>query len=511
MVKQLLTIILLTAFLGADAFAKESKVVVVNSDSADYDGVKISLHGNVVVDHPVGVLSASDVVMKPKAGVDGELSSVDLKDNVVLRLTEGGHLSCSKAFVDLIKSNATCCGDLQRDHVVYTENVVGKKGEKIPVVMKCRTLLLAFDQPVDGAAVSMKDRVHKITAADQVTVSYNHDFIISGNQAVYHRLPALEVQEPATEFPGKIVLTSGENAGSCLVTNQCGDMVYANAIEIDTRDRQLILENPKGMMVRDAAKNVADNLLRIQADVATWQENEGAIILKGHVEINDPVMGILRSNDEIRLISSGQHCKKWVRAESEGESILIYKAPGNPNIKTLKCFGLCVLDHEKMEARLTSPKDENGKTPVDKQSFYTDEKGEIFADRILIKYKSDEKEMKAYQISLAGQVKILNRLPNISNPEKPIYQYILADNVEFYPDTQQMVLSATKGRRVLFFDEENDFQMSAQGVKTVRDSITKRDSIEGTGDVRFHLVEYEVDKLRQQFSLEKITSKFMKK
>ena len=288
-------------------------------------------------------------------------------------------------------------------------------------------------------------------------------------------------------------------------------MIYANAIEIDTRDRQLLLDAPKGTMHRETQTDTPDNVLSIHADVASWQENEGIITLKGNVEVNDPIMGFLRSNDEIRLISEGAPCKRWVRAESKGESTLIYKLPDNSSVKTLKCFGLCILDNEKMEARLSSPKDENGQTPPDKQVYYTDEKGEIYADRVLIKYKSDGKETKPYLITLSGRVKILNRLPESSQPETPARQYILADNVDFFPETQQMVLTATKGRRVLLYDEENDIQMSAQGVKTRRDKITKQDAIEGCGDVRFHLVQNEIEKIRQQFSLEKITNKLLKK
>lgn len=470
----------LLLFVAASAYGK---VVVVNSDNAEYDGAKIALHGSVVVNHPVGVLAADEVVMKPKAGIDDELASVELHDNVALRLTEGGHLSCSQAYVDLIKSSAQC-----RDNVVYTEHVEGKQGEKIPVIMKCKMLSLAFDGGEDKA--QLKDRVHEITALDQVTISYNHDFIASGNKAVYHRLPA----EPTVDFPGTISLTSDEGSGSCLVTNLSGDMLYASAIGIDTRDQCLALENPRGTML-----NADSNEWTVRSDVATWQENRGILTLTGHVEIHDPTMGVLQTNNEVRLISSG---KKWVRAEAEGESTLTYKAP---NVKTLKCYGLCILDHEKMEARLLSPKDEDGRPLLDQQVHYTDEKGEFYADRAFLKYTVEGKETKPVLITLSGNVKILNR---IGDREK---QFILADNVEYNPATQLMILKATKGRRVLLYDDENEIQMSAQGAKIIRDAITKKDAIEGIGDVRFHLADFELTKLEQQFSLGKITSKLIKK
>lgn len=510
MKRRILSIFVMAVLRTACCFGSGSKTIVVNADNADYDGVKITLQGAVLVDHPIGILGANYVVMQPKAGFDGEIASVELKENVSLRLTEGGHLSCSDAVIDVVNNSAKCCGNSQNDHVVYTENVSGKNGEKLPVVMKCKTLSLQLDEQQAAGEKPLKDKVREIVAHEQVTVNYNHDFIVSGNQAVYHRHPPLVADDSSVPLPGTITLTSSEGSGSCLVTNQCGDMVYANTIEIDTRNRQLVLENPKGTMFRNPTEVMPENALCVRADLATWEEHKGVIVLKGHVEVNDPAMGTLRSNDEIRLFSTGQQCKQWVRAESQGESTLIYKSHGSPYAKTVKCFGLCVLDHEKLEARLTSPRDENGQRIDDKQVFYSDEKGEIFADKVFIEYKNIEKEIKPHHINLSGHVKILNRLPELANPEKLGSQYILADNVEFNPETKIMVLSATKGRRVLIYDEENDIEMSAQGVKIIRDAFTKRDAIEGCGDVRFHLVEQELEKLRQQFSLDKITNKFIR-
>ena len=66
-----------------------------------------------------------------------------------------------------------------------------KKGEKIPIVMKCKMLSLAFDDQPGAATDWSKDKISEITAEEEVTISYNHDFIVSGNKAVYSRFPPI--------------------------------------------------------------------------------------------------------------------------------------------------------------------------------------------------------------------------------------------------------------------------------------------------------------------------------
>ncbi len=484
-----------------------AKVVVINSNHAAYDGHQIVLKGSVVVDHAAGVLTANRVVMKPKAGKDGEFETIDLNEHVWLRLCGGGELLCHQAHLNLIAGVGTCLGNNEREYVVFHEYCTGAGGEKIPVTMKSRELSLIFlrdDQKTDS---SLQEKVQQIEAREEVTISYNHDFIASGNRAIFYRQEEENASDASSVLPGQVVMTGSEGAATCQVTNQRGDLVYAKTMTLDTTARQLEMENMRGTMVVEGDEKKAPGVLSICADRASWEEKSGIVTLLGNVEVNDPDMGLLKSKERIILFMDGQQPKQWVRAEAEGESTLIYKGKDGPGMKTLKSYGSCVLDHSALEVRLNSPKDGEGKVLDGKQVFYTDERGDILADQVSIHYRHDESGVSPERIVLYGHVKIVNRDGGISKDRTKAQQYVLADRVDFFPATQLMELKGTKGRRVLFFDEANELQVSAQVLKVRRDRLSSREMVEGGGDVRFYLVDQEIEKLRQQFSLDRIVGK----
>jgi len=68
-------------------------------------------------------------------------------------------------------------------------------------------------------------------------------------------------------------------------------------------------------------------------------------------------------------------------------------------------------------------------------------------------------------------------------------------------DSQEMILKANRNARVLFYDKVNNIQVSADTLKVNRDPHTNKESIKGTGDVRFTFVQQELDQLREQFNL----------
>ena len=82
-------------------------------------------------------------------------------------------------------------------------------------------------------------------------------------------------------------------------------------------------------------------------------------------------------------------------------------------------------------------------------------------------------------------------------------QYALADELEYQPHSQEIVLKAQEGNRVLFFDKINGVQMSAPGLKIHHDSMKRKDTVQGIGDVHFTFVEKELEQLKKRFHLSK--------
>lgn len=124
------------------------------------------------------------------------------------------------------------------------------------------------------------------------------------------------------------------------------------------------------------------------------------------------------------------------------------------------------------------------------QVVYSDEQGEVYADKAWIDY--DEETLKPTLVTLVDHVRL----------STPANQYALADFVLFYPETQFMILEG-KENRVLFVDTQRDVTLSAKTIHAQRDKITNRDSVKGLGDVRFTLSADEIQKMKKHLKLTK--------
>lgn len=130
------------------------------------------------------------------------------------------------------------------------------------------------------------------------------------------------------------------------------------------------------------------------------------------------------------------------------------------------------------------------------QVTYTDSFGEIYADRAQVDYREVDGSLEATKVTLSDNV----RLVNIGTSEKPASQYALADVVYYFPQEQLAILEG-KRTQVLFYDKLRDMQLSAQSVRAQRDPITKKETIQGVGDVRFIFGPEELEKIKQRFPI----------
>lgn len=122
---------------------------------------------------------------------------------------------------------------------------------------------------------------------------------------------------------------------------------------------------------------------------------------------------------------------------------------------------------------------------------YTDTFGEIHASKAKIDYKEVQGTLEATKVTLYENV----RLVNLGSVEKPASQYALADEVCYYPQEQLTILEG-KNSRVLFYDQLRDMQLSARSVRAQKDPVTKNETVQGIGDVRFVFGPEELEKIK---------------
>jgi lipopolysaccharide export system protein LptA len=492
---------LLPFHLAAQASISEEKIIV-DADHVNYDGKSIVLTGNAVVDHELGTLAAQEIHLRSLPG-EKSFSELEMRDRVAITFKEGGSLSCSQASLDYRTQSGVFSGSVENEYVTYAENCRGKKQETIPLIVKSRQMSLKLAKENAAKSKTPSQVIKEIIANDTVTLSYNHDYIITSDDAVYHRDSLAASANAREALCGLIVMHAAEE-GHCQITNRQGDVIRAVEIMVDTIKRQITLNMPRGTFQRMKDTN-GIGCIDFTADILVWDEGEGKLVLRDNVKVNQKGMGNLQTAKELRIFQKIVDGQKSLSAiETDEDTILTYSEDDQTLSYMLTCYGPMKVDHQKMETKLYSPKDSGGCVPENKQVFFEDAKGEIYADKALIQYRCNDHAVIPYKVILVGNVRIFNRLNASDDDAAAANQYALADRVDFFPSTKEMVFKAAPGHRVLFFDKVNNLEVSAPAVKIIRDrSATKEAVVQGMGDVRFSFLEHEFEQLRSKFLIDK--------
>lgn len=330
-------------------------------------------------------------------------------------------------------------------------------------------------------------------------MNYDSNFIATSDRAVFQR----NSKTTGTEvLPGTITLSCLSPEQLCRLTSSEGGEIFSTEILIDTTQRELIFTLPKGSL-----KSVGNTFSPVDfiAKKLVWNDFNSKLTLSGDVEISQQGFGNLQATKEVRLVLTTIEGKKVLRGlETTGDAVLRYVDPDTQLDHVLRCYGSLRIDHQKKETKLQSPENGDGSVVEGYQVFFKDAKGEIYADKAFVKYDYVNQKIAPARIVLQGNVKITNTLEQSEENKPPAYQYILADRVDFIPQTKEMIFKAAKERRVLFFDKGNHLEVSAPGLKLIRDKATCKETVQGLGDVRFSFVESEFDQLRHHFSFEKM-------
>lgn len=497
----------LVSAIGAD----NEEVISIDSELASYNGEQIVLQGNVVVEHALGTITANHVTLFPSKKKEiGPFGLVLMQDRVNFALKGGEVLSCGKAEFDCQALSGVFSSNESQEFVTYRDRFE-KKGASAtaetstPITVKSQTMAI---QLAPGEIRSEKklaiNNVNVLTADGSVTVNYNNDFVAVSDHAVYQRRPeGIE----AGKLTG-IITMNAANEGICQVSNREGDIIKAVKIEIDPLNRQLTFTSPVGTLNRHHPEDPSGGV-DFSARSLTWNDQEGILKLRGQVKVDQEGVSKLETPHEVQILQSMVNQKRALKSiESAADTILTYVQDNKHLCHTLTCSGPVKVNHEKMETRLYAKHDDANIVSEEDQVHFEDAKGEVFADKVLIKYRVSNGSLVVDNIYLVGNVKIYNRLNSADDETIVVLQYVLADRVDFKPHTNEMLFKSSKGgRRVLFFDKVNNLQVSAPALKIIRDKATMKDSIKGEGDVRFSFLESEFEQLRKRFSLYVDTSK----
>lgn len=246
--------------------------------------------------------------------------------------------------------------------------------------------------------------------------------------------------------------------------------LHGDSIKATTKNESAIVENPKGSLKKGE--------LDVEADELLWQ-NE-TLTLTGNVKIRLESKGTLTTEGPVMIHRDKN--KEWDSAEIENESTFI-RADGEKSFTLIASKGV--------KADLKNRRIVFESIPG-KPVHMLDDLGEAFGDKLTLVYLNKELD----KVILEGDV----YLSHVLNSEVE-RSYAKGDRLIYEPKTYETILESDHGR-VFIFDRVNQLEVSAPRIRMKRDPVTRKETVRGEGDVRFHLLDKEFKELKDRFKFE---------
>jgi hypothetical protein len=426
-----------------------------------FDGKKMILSGDFKWDHSLGNISAKSA----EACFDYTESltlpyEITMQEGVSITMKDGGELTAPYAWL----------GCRQWLGVFH-----GHEGQKISYVKKSDLLSLKslrmemnFVPPRAGHIVLLE----RLVADGQVEIGLGEDVRFTSDIAIFDEFSSKGAF-------GHASLKSNESS-SCYMTQELPDgllnKVECVRAEFDLRGSKGVLYEPEGVLQRDGVP-----LFFKASSMAVDSEAEEIVL---HPPVKIDWLGTLDSSGKVKIERKD---KKLHSILVEGPSKLLWKDPLCGNEHRLIIPGTLKMHPDQHFMEITNAGNE--------QIFFSDQYGQIYADRILLNFNEASGKLEPLKIQFFGNVRLQNNTPGTE-------QYALADEAFFEFGKSTLTLQSKQRPRVLFYDELNKVEASAPSLVINRDPKTGQNVMRGIGNVRFVFAEEELNELKKRFSLE---------
>lgn len=134
-----------------------------------------------------------------------------------------------------------------------------------------------------------------------------------------------------------------------------------------------------------------------------------------------------------------------------------------------------------------------------KQIHFHDDLHDLYSDQLMATYIHKDGAFNLDQLKIYGNVCLIQK----EEPSQIIafdeLQYALADQLDYDFANDQITLRAKEGSSVLYYDQINNYRISAPEVLLRRSPETHQAMVDGKGKVRFVFEEDELDKFKTHF------------
>ncbi len=474
--------LLASLVVSASALFAESAPdsAALSSANATYDGNTLHLTGHVLLDHGLGKMAAEEAhLQRQEAGKDFPFSFIQLSQNVLLGLKTGAEIRCAAAELDFIglKGILSSSGE---ERVVYSDNL--KKG-LFRLLGKNIELKISKKE---GEEKKSDFEIDTILAKEEVSIDFGKGFSLLAHQALFRK--SQNVEKPGSEFQGVVTAYPKDENTPCRLIHG-DDQIDADSVDLDLVHSKVSLLHPKGALASLLIPGMQKGALQFSSDHLLWDQTKNALVLKGHVNIMESVVGTLVA-DELEIVETQKKQKQLKTIRTRGSSQINFKDQSGTNHRLIG-HGPFLFDREKLHAIFESPKT-NGKVPLSKQIYYETEGAGLFANLAHVEYSSVQEHLRPTTLTLTGSVRLFSLDEN-----KP--RFALADRLSFSTTTKTAILAANPGKHVLFVDQTQGLRIAAQEIHITRDPKTQEEKIQGVGNILFTFTDEENSLMRKIF------------
>jgi hypothetical protein len=435
-------------------------------------------------------MSAEEADLKrQESGKDFPFSLIELRKDVLFALKNSAEIHCDSADLDFV----TLKGFLQAkegERVLYVDNVKKKKGST-SVRLMSESVELGFSKKGHDGKKTDFD-IETILAKANVTVHYTDAFVLQADHALYRKQTPPSQNSATREFQGIITAYPQEN-GQCRLIHEEKDVIDADSVDIDMVHSRISMLHPKGNLQSALIPHLQKGAIQFTSDHLLWDQVKNTLQLKGHIQVEESIMGTLSAVEELTFEQkkeSGKPVLKTIR--TRGMTTLDYFDVLAEQAHKLICHGTFLIDRDRLSATLESPQTQ-GQIPPEKQVYYENEEIGVFSDKAHLEYSAHDALLQPTSLTLNGNIRLFSH-----NPQKPP-RCSVADRLSYLFATSTLILSANPGHKVLFWDSKEGICVSAQEVHITQDKETKENTVKGVGKVQFSFSSEEMAHLKQLF------------
>ncbi len=351
-------------------------------------------------------------------------STILLDKEVELTLTKGGSITSEKA---LFNNESQKIDFLKvKKKIVYSDSFNQKNGQALPFTMSCNKAFCNIN-PEKPELINFYDDV-------MVDISQMH---IKGERGII--------------FKDEILLLPKSENTSCLLE---GSKVKINAssLKLLPQKGEIVLEKPVGSYANSCQFKSSSLVLFENEKKLSFLED--VFFKSKEASLSCPRLDLYFNEKEIEKIETSKNVKisflKNKNSQITSQLPLIF----NP-----------------LKKEIFSAEEEFS------YIIYQDDEMTIFAKKLFLILDNDHRIQKA----------TLEKDVYFTSKTKDFDSYGLADKVVFLPSSNFISLESSKGKKVLFYRNDNSISLSADKIEIFHQKGHLQDKVKGVGTVRFLL------------------------